>query len=118
MTIIKWNKGALDDIVEGFTEGAKNLVKTELDKRFKRQIGADNKRFPSKVKGKYLWNTGQMVSSLKVRVTRNLVEWSLQNKDDIYENYLEYKTEWLTLDDELLDKIMANWQRNLKKKGF
>jgi len=42
----------------------------------------------------------------------------LQNKADIYKKYLEDKTEWLTLDDELFDKIMNQYKKNLKKKGF
>ena len=115
---IKWDKNAIDSITTAFTENARSLVKNEMSKRFTRQTGAEGKKFPKKTKGKYLWQTGQMVSSLKVRVVKNLVEWSLNNKSDIYENYLEYKTEWLTLDDELMDKLISNWAKNLKKKGF
>ena len=51
---INWNKGAIDDITDSFTEDARNLVKDEMNKRFARQKGAEGKSFPKKSKGKYL----------------------------------------------------------------
>ncbi len=115
---VKWDKNAIATITNEFVEGQKSLVQDEMNKRFQRQEGAEGKNFPRKTKGKYLYNTGQMIASLKVYVTQKYIKWLLQNKADIYKKYLEDKTQWLTLDDELLDKIMNQYKKNLKKKGF
>lgn len=104
-----------------------NDVEQELEEilisSFNQQKSIDGVRFPKKKhKGigrasKFLFNTGQMLRSLKVKANKTLLTISIM-KGEIYEKYLHDRTHWLPINRILGNKILSIIQRNLKEQGW